>query len=287
MKKNSKIFLSLLIVLVMSLSAVALVACGPKVNDPVANQVEGASVEQFAFAVAKKNEVLLNKVNAFFALDSTTANIGVSMDFHSGASDTTILYPNLKDNTGGVITMVTEAGFAPYEYANNTSAGSVGGVAGVDVDLMILFAEENNYTLKVAKGTFDAVIPTVMKDKMTIAAAGLTINEERKEKVDFATPYVESIQYIISSKSTGNYTKMSELAGLNVGVQTGATGHLNMEAAVDEANEDNDFTAGILYNTNTVISNNARIMNVYQDFKNGKIDAIIIDKFVALNLIKN
>ncbi len=281
MKK--KLIIGMAVALVMSISVVALVGCGPKITDPVANQITNATEESFAFAVKRGNVDMLTKLNDFFALESTTAAIDVSMAYHSGSSETTIEYPDLSDNTGVQIKMITEAGFAPYEYVKNTGAGSVNGVAGLDVDLMIMFAEKYNYTLKVENGTFAAVIPTVDKDNLSIAAAGMTVTDERKEKVDFATPYVKSIQYIISSKSTGNYKTIAELKGLEVGVQTGATGHLMMKDAVGKTDKG---VEGELYGTKTVINNTEKIMNVYQDFLNGNIDAIIIDKFVALNLIK-
>ena len=114
------------------------------------------------------------------------------------------------------LTMITESGFAPYEYMDG------GKIVGVDVDICQAIADKLGKTLVVEDAKFDAVIPSVIAGKADIAAAGITVTEDRKKSVDFSIPYVKSGIVIISRKDAPCMTA-ADLAGKKIGVQSGTT----------------------------------------------------------------
>ena len=56
-----------------------------------------------------------------------------------------------------------------------------------------------------------------------IAASAITITAEREEAIDFATPYFDADQSLLVKADSG-YATLTDLAGKNLGVQSGTTG---------------------------------------------------------------
>ena len=83
-------------------------------------------------------------------------------------------------------------------------------------------------------------------------AAGLTITDERKAKVDFSTPYYTSIQYVIlpadsdvavkTAEDGTKYVVWDALAGKTIATQTDTTGWIYADAEIDAE-------GGVLYGT--------------------------------------
>ncbi len=73
--------------------------------------------------------------------------------------------------------------------------------------------------------------------KCDIAAAGMTITDERKVVLDFSDPYFDATQAL--AVLTGSSVKtLEELAGKRVGVQGGTTGEAYINAQVAEKSLD-------------------------------------------------
>lgn len=124
--------------------------------------------------------------------------------------------------------------FAPFEYYEGRT------IKGVDVDIVNAVAKKMGKKIEIKDVEFDMIIDNVEKGKIADAgAAGLTITEARKEKVDFSIPYYTSIQYIIFNKETPptdrkEYVLWDELAGGVLGSQTGSTGYLFASDEVED-----------------------------------------------------
>ena len=97
--------------------------------------------------------------------------------------------------------MVTEAGFAPYEYYDN------GEIVGVDVDIANEIAKEMGKKLVVKDVAFDSIINEVKTGKADFGAAGISYSDERAEEVDFSVNYSVSKQVgsIADTYVTDNY----------------------------------------------------------------------------------
>ena len=173
--------------------------------------------------------------------------------------------------------MVTEAGFAPYEYTKTTGAGVVNKVAGVDVDMMMLFCEEYNYKLDLLDIEFKTIPTKVNESANYVGAAGMTITAEREEVVDFAVPYIQTKQYIISD-TANSFKTIAELKGKKIGAQESTPGDFLLADEVE---------AGVLKDSNATVKTYEKVMVAFQDLLAGKLDAIVIDEFVAKGLVAN
>ena len=90
--------------------------------------------------------------------------------------------------------MVTEAGFAPYEFYEN------GEIVGVDVEIAREIANAMGKELVVKDVAFDFIINEVQSGKADFGAAGITVNPKREESVDFTDTYAEASQVVIVRK---------------------------------------------------------------------------------------
>jgi ABC-type amino acid transport substrate-binding protein len=118
-----------------------------------------------------------------------------------------------QDNT---LRMITEATFPPYEYLKGHE------VVGIDVEICKAVAQKLGRPFKCESVDFDSVIPAVISGKADVAAAGITITEDRKKNVDFSVPYVKTGIVVIYKKSNP-FAKPEQLKGKKIGVQSGTT----------------------------------------------------------------
>ncbi|MBE6533350.1 MAG: transporter substrate-binding domain-containing protein [Ruminococcaceae bacterium] len=152
------------------------------------------------------------------------------------------------------IIVQTNAFFAPFEYYDGDK------IVGVDVEIMNLVGEKLGKEVEFKDGDFAVIIDVVKEGKTAdCGAAGLTITDERKEKVDFSIPYYTSVQYVIFKKDNAPEMKTAEdgskyvvweaLAGKKIGTQTDTTGWIYTDGEVN-ATADNDYGYdGVLYGT--------------------------------------
>lgn len=126
----------------------------------------------------------------------------------------------------------TEAGFAPFEYIQD------GNIVGVDVDIMNLVGEKLGKKVVFENVGFDTIVDSVSEGKLcNVGAAGISVTEERAEKVDFSTEYYTANLYVIYKTTTeGDYVSMTtdnlngvywdSLKGKKIAVQNGTTADL-------------------------------------------------------------
>ena len=184
----------------------------------------------------------------------------------------------------------TNAYFAPFEYYDGTE------IVGVDVEIMELVGEKMGKDIVWQDGEFGIIIDTVKEGKTAdCGAAGLTITDERKDKVDFSNPYYTSIQYVILPSDSDIATKTTDgveyivweaLAGKIIATQTDTTGWIYTDGEIN-ATEDNDYGYnGVLYGTDTK-HEAMDSANVAADTLGITIDAIIVDELPAKYIVAN
>lgn len=188
---------------------------------------------------------------------------------------------------GGSNTLVvyTEAGFAPFEYL------SEGKIVGVDVDIMNQVGEKLGREVVFENVNFDVIVDAVSEGKLTnVGAAGLSITEERKEKVDFSIPYYTASLYVIyktdgtmapaiseSTAENGSVIYWDSLAGMNIGVQGGTTADIFLKGEIE---------SGVLTGTNTERTTNPSLSVAVNDI-GLNLNAVIIDELPAKTLVAN
>ena len=84
------------------------------------------------------------------------------------------------------VKMITEATFPPYEFLRGQE------IAGIDVEICRAVAQKLGKEFKAETVDFDSVIPAVISGKADLAAAGITVTEDRKKNVDFSDPYIKT-----------------------------------------------------------------------------------------------
>ena len=119
-----------------------------------------------------------------------------------------------KDET--TLRMITEATFPPYEFMRGSE------IVGIDVEICRAVAQKLGKNFQCETVDFDSVIPAVISGKADLAAAGITVTEDRKKNVDFSIPYVKTGIVVVYKKSNP-FTGTDQLKGRKIGVQSGTT----------------------------------------------------------------
>ena len=186
------------------------------------------------------------------------------------------------------IIVQTNAFFAPFEYYDGTE------IVGVDVEIMKMVGDKLGREIEFVNVEFSAIIDNVKAGEVCDAgAAGITITDERKEKVDFSTPYYTSVQYVIfqsnniETKTVGDteYIVWEALAGKKIGVQTDTTGWIYTDGEIN-APADNDYGYdGVLYGTNTVLKAYDNGQLAADGIGANQVDVVIIDELPAQYIV--
>lgn len=160
------------------------------------------------------------------------------------------------------LVIVTEAGFAPYEYYEN------GEVVGVDIKIANAIADSMGKKLVIKDVAFDSIINEINSGKADFGAAGLSITEERKKSVDFTIEYAVSNQVVVVKKNSN--IDINNLNGKTISVQLGTVA---------------DDYASDTYPDSKIIRQK-KYLSASEDVKNGKSDCLIMDSLPANELIK-
>jgi polar amino acid transport system substrate-binding protein len=118
-----------------------------------------------------------------------------------------------------VLTMATNAEFPPYEYVEE------GKIVGIDAEIAALIADKLGMELQIVDVAFDSIIPGVQSGKYDMGMAGLTVNDERLEKVNFSTSYAKGVQVVIIPENS-DIKSLDDISGKKIGVQTSTTGDI-------------------------------------------------------------
>ena len=112
---------------------------------------------------------------------------------------------------------------------------SEGGVTGFDAELLIAFAKEYGYGLEFVAVDFDAKIGGITSGKYDVAIGGITVTEERREKMAFTeTYYVSPVVMVTKGEDRGN-TSLSDMVGKKIGIVTGTMTAVLVPKLIPEA----------------------------------------------------
>lgn len=165
------------------------------------------------------------------------------------------------NTTSGKLIMGTNAAFPPFEYT--TTNGLVGEFDGIDVAIAKRIAEADGKELQISDMEFDGLISAVSTGKIDMAVAGMTVTDERKQNVDFSDTYYVAAQVMVVAADNEDIKSAEDIkTGKKVGVVIGYTGD---SIVTDMGIDDNNVTRA------------NRGIDIVQDVKNGKLDAVVID----------
>lgn len=173
----------------------------------------------------------------------------------------------MAEESKGTLTMATNCAFPPYEYYDDET----GEPTGIDVELVKMVCAELGYEVEVVDMDFGAVVSGVQTGKYDIGAGAITINEERKQMVDFTDPYEITVQQVIVGPDSP-FTSMDDLyaaEGFKIGVQQDTTGDLYASDTFESTGK----ASVERYKTGT---------DAVLALTSGKIDCVLIDNGPAL-----
>ena len=124
---------------------------------------------------------------------------------------------------GGKITFGTNADFPPFEYV--TSEGVIDQYDGIDMAIAKSIAEQNDMTVVVENMEFDSLLVALQNGQIDAVIAGMTATDERRETVDFSTPYYTATQVMIV-KEDSDIASAADMADKKICVVQGYTGEV-------------------------------------------------------------
>lgn len=149
------------------------------------------TVEEYAFGVNKNDAELLTKVNDFLTKIKGNGQFDAIMNKYFNGEEVTGIESATYDANKAQLVVATNAAFAPFEYKIGNK------FAGIDMEIAALLAQELNMELVIKDMDFDSVVISVGTEGIDIAMAGLTVNETRKQSVNFSNSYYNAAQVII------------------------------------------------------------------------------------------
>ncbi len=114
--------------------------------------------------------------------------------------------PNLE---GKEVVVVTENAYPPLQFLDKSGAA-----VGWEYDAMAEIAKRINITVKYENTSWDAMIPAVSEGQFDLGMTGITIKDERKEKVDFSEPYMRSEMLMIVRGDEARFTDAASFAAI-------------------------------------------------------------------------
>lgn len=129
---------------------------------------------------------------------------------------------SLPDLGGKTVVVVTENAYFPLQFVDSKTGEPVGW----EYDAMAELSKRLNFKVEYQNISWDAMIQAVSDKQYDLGMTGITIKEERKEKVDFSDPYMKSEIFMLVRGDETRFTDAKSFAAdekLLVGAQAGTS----------------------------------------------------------------
>ena len=127
------------------------------------------------------------------------------------------------------LVMATNATFPPYEYVEGDE------IVGIDPEIAAAIADELGMELQIEDVDFDSIVAGVASGKYDMGMAGMTVDPDRLESVNFSDSYATGIQSIIVKEGSPIQSVDDLSSSTKIGVQQGTTG---AQYAADDYGQD-------------------------------------------------
>lgn len=176
---------------------------------------------------------------------------------------------DLPDLDGRTIVAVTENAYVPLNFADPKTGNGIGW----EYDAFNEIAKRLNAKVEWKLTSWDAMIQAIRDGQFDVGMDGITINDERKQQVDFSEPYMVSEQYMLVRADETRFADAKGFADLKDGLVGAQPGTTNFYVAV--------------YNVLDGDEKNPRI-KLFETFgasvqalKAGDVDTVLMDKTSA------
>ena len=144
----------------------------------------------------------------------------------------------LPDLGGKAVVVVTENAYPPLQFVDPKSGQQIGW----EYDAMNEIAKRLNFKVEYQNTSWDAMIQAVSDKQYEVGMTGITINDERKAKVDFSEPYMRSEQFMLVRADETRFSDAKTFGEFKdglVGAQPGTTPFYTAVYSVLDGNEQN------------------------------------------------
>ncbi|QSB06763.1 ABC transporter substrate-binding protein [Natronoglycomyces albus] len=143
------------------------------------------------------------------------------------------------------LVVCTSIPFHPFEFregqldedeeSGEEDRGEVSDIVGFDADMMALLADRTDQDVDWLDVRFESIASSqaLNANRCDIAAAALSITEERQAAMGMSDPYFRVDQSLVAPTDS-SVNSLEDLDGLQVGVQSGSTGEAYAESVADE-----------------------------------------------------
>jgi polar amino acid transport system substrate-binding protein len=166
-----------------------------------------------------------------------------------------------------VVVVGTDAAYAPFESQNEK-----GEIVGFTVDVVNAVAAKAGLEVKFVNTPWEGIFNALTQGDRDMIASSVTITDERKQTMDFTSPYFDAAQ-LIAVKDNSRIASFADLKKAKVGVQTGTTG--------DEA------VTKLLGKTSTAIKRFESTPLALKELEAGGVDAVVADNGVVIHYVAN
>ncbi|MCF6320563.1 MAG: transporter substrate-binding domain-containing protein [Rhizobiaceae bacterium] len=144
----------------------------------------------------------------------------------------------LPDLGGKSIVVVTENAYPPLQFIDPKTGDQIGW----EYDAMAEIAKRLNFKVEYQNISWDAMIQAVSDGQYNLGMTGITIKEDRKEKVDFSDAYMRSEMFMLVRGDEDRFKDGKSFAAIEdglVGAQAGTTPFYVAVYNVLDGNEQN------------------------------------------------
>ncbi len=129
---------------------------------------------------------------------------------------------SLPDLGGKTVVVVTENAYFPLQFVD----AKTGQAVGWEYDAVAELAKRLNFKVEYKNTSWDAMIQSVSDKQFDMGMTGITIKDDRKEKVDFSDPYMLSEIFMLVRGDEARFTDAKSFAAdekLLIGAQAGTS----------------------------------------------------------------
>ncbi|GFN24206.1 basic amino acid ABC transporter substrate-binding protein [Thermanaeromonas sp. C210] len=162
--------------------------------------------------------------------------------------------------------VATEASFAPFEFRDQNS----GEFVGFDIELLKAVAEVQGFEVEFKDMGFDGIITAVTTGNVDMAISAISIDDDRRQQVDFSLPYYQSGLCVAVRSDNDTIKGFADLKGKRIAAQIGTTGAKYAKNNIEGAQVTE-------YNT---------VNDAFMELINGGVDAFVNDYPVSVYFIQ-
>lgn len=235
----------LAVVLAALIAAAVFAGCSKDEKKPEAPAAEKVKVididlsdEVYALGVNKDDADLLAKANEFIDKILKDGTFDEICTHYFGDGAPVGVTSAAEDPSKDQLVVATNAEFEPFEYKKGDQ------FYGIDMEVVKALADSLGKELVIKDMKFDAVVLSVQQGKADIAAAGLTVTDDRAAQVNFTNSYYKASQRIVVKGDDTTFDACQTKADVDkilntldasakIGGQNGTTGQYYVEGSED------------------------------------------------------